>query len=207
MIEVVFGGPGADLARRVGLSHEQVSRTFNDAVNDPARALFVPGRASKLYAIRWFEDGHIVYADGVVTGWRGAAGGDAEGAGAAAGPPEAPSIDQVEWVSTNFALSLTPHLPAGDLDPRARLPDLLPVIANSFGTEIVCRQDAPLTKLYTGPWDGHGVAIRGHSEAGGILTGTLETATMMCHYVWVLSFDLYLQWWDVLQGKPSGGSA
>ena len=168
--------PGAkQIMEAVGLSADRAVEALHKR-DSGTMALTKPMR---LHAFRWFDDGQIVFIDGLATKTY----------------PDEGAV-RVSEVTANVILALRENLPAGKLNPLVQTERLVSVVVNSFGLPVTCDDRRPRATMYDGPWDGKAPRVsRSEGDKTIHTCGTFDQANKLCDRVWALSMEKYLNWW------------
>jgi hypothetical protein len=170
MIRVVPSADCAALMSRVGISPELLTRTMNE------RHLgMVSDGLDRLISVRWIDSENAVLVDSKITKYTD--------------DLEAHRI-RIHEVEAQLAIRISNALPAGRLDRRLSLPDLLQVVAESFGRKVSCHTSEDAAFLYEGPWDGSLLLLNGDTPASAVYVGgSFYPHLKRCELVWSLDRD------------------
>ncbi|HZL36326.1 MAG TPA: hypothetical protein VFC78_13490 [Tepidisphaeraceae bacterium] len=175
-IAVTLNKEVQELMRFAGIPFERAGMVLNE--HDTGIILSTDTDKPSVVAIRWFDDGQIVFVQGVVTKsrWEG-------------------TLVTIETVAAALVLALRSDLPGGKLERTAAMETIFPLIARSFGVPTICHPDIGPAKFQSGPWDGNVPFIDAPQTEPVVLTGTFNPSANICDCVWALSLNLYRNWW------------
>ncbi|HZL36476.1 MAG TPA: hypothetical protein VFC78_14250 [Tepidisphaeraceae bacterium] len=183
-ISIVLGKEVQEMMRRTGIRFERAGAVINE--HDSALLLSTENPNSTVLAIRWFDDGQIVFIQAHISKSR------REG-----------TLVTVETVTAAVVLALRPDLPGGKLERDAQMASIFPLIARSFGVPVVCHPDIGPAKFQSGPWDGKVPHIVSPSGDPIMLSGEFNPTANTCECVWAFSPKFYYAWQS--SGPTPGG--
>jgi hypothetical protein len=173
-MEIVLTPECREVLTRLDLPEERVTATFNNRT----RGMLVPGNPARIYGVRWFDDGQIVFVSGTVASAR----------------QEGERL-YIDVVSVNLGLELRPQLMVGRISPELQMEELLLLIAENFGIPVQCHPDEQPMILYSGRWDGSSVSVaQTYPEDTVLISGSFDPSGGTCNYVWAFSLNRYLDW-------------
>jgi hypothetical protein len=167
----------ADLMHLVGISPELLTRT----VNERHRGL-VNDSLNRVLAVHWLNSENAVFVDSIVTKYT----------------EEPTELDEnrikIWQVAPQLAIRLSNELPAGLLSPESPISELLPIVAESFGSKVSCHPDEDAAWVYEGPWDGKTVAILDTSGPAIYVACSPKPDLKNCELAWSFDREKYLAW-------------
>lgn len=172
------------IIKRLGLNKRLIEETFNNRT----RGMVVKSSPPQIYVSSWYENGKIIYANGLVTKFK----------------KEHKDI-HIQEVTSSLALELKEDLPAGSLDPEMTMEEILSVIANSFGLLFSLNKDSSPTRLYRGNWEGDLYSPKFElfekpADESYYITGSFNS-NHTCHHVWAFSYEKYNKWFKNNRGR------
>lgn len=147
-------------------------------VNNRHRGLIDPS-LTRMAAVHWFDEQHIVFVDAAVKRRE---------------LDESKNEVRLQQVSTNVVLDLTPDLPAGSIDRDMKMPQILKVVADSFGELVTCHPDEKPSRLYSGAWDGKTLSFKSSGGSAVAVCGSFSPGQKTCNLVWVFNLERYRSW-------------
>ena len=177
MIRVVPSSHGAALMHRLGISPELLTRTVNE------RHLgLVSDGLDRVVVVRWIDLESAILVDSIIT--------------QRTDDPELHRI-RIREVVAQLAIRLSNVLPAGRLDREMSLPELLQVVAASFGLKVSCHTSEDAVYLYEGLWDGSAPRLYGDTPASFMyVAGSFYPDLQRCELVWSLDLQRYVAWFN-----------
>jgi hypothetical protein len=162
---------------RLGISPELLTRT----VNDPDLRLVSDG-FDRVIVVRWIDSESAILVDGIVTK-----------------RTEDPELHctRIREVVAQLAIRVSNMLPAGRFDRQTSLPELLLVVAASFGLKVSCHTSEDAAYLYEGPWDGSAPRLYGDTSGSAVYVGgSFSPDLKRCKLVWSLDLHRYVAWFN-----------
>jgi hypothetical protein len=175
MISIIYPPEVQKMFEFAGVTLERIRQT----VNDRHRGYLIGGKPIILGAVHWFDD-EIVFVTGVVT----------------KSHQEGNRL-KLDEVTVSLPLRLAARLPAGEIQRKMDFPQVLLVIAESFGLPVRCSKHQEPTLLHIdGDWDGetHVEALPGHTF---LLQGVFSPENKKCSFVWAFSLNKYKEWYNL----------
>jgi hypothetical protein len=162
---------------RLGISPELLTRTVNE------RHLgLVSDGLDRVVVVRWIDPESAVLVDSIITKRTDA--------------PELHCI-RIREVVAQLAIRVSNVLPAGRLDRQMSLPELLQVVAASFGLKVSCHTSEDAAYLYEGLWDGSAPRLYGDTLASFMyVAGSFYPDLQRCELVWSLDLQRYVAWFN-----------
>jgi len=171
MIRIVYPQEVQEMFEFMRVDTEHIRQT----VNDRHRGFIIYGNPLRLGAIHWF-DGEPIFVTGAITKTH----------------QEGNNL-KLDEVTVSLVLRLANKLPTGEISREMDFPQILRVIAESFGLPVRCSKGQEPSHLHTdSDWDGEV-----HVEAPGqafLLQGTFSPEHKKCSFVWAFSLDKYKEW-------------
>ena len=150
-------------------------------LSNQSKAMLTPSQPPQIYCIRWFDDGKIIFVNGIITKHRIEKKDDKQSM-------------FFEEITVHCALPFKPDLPAGKIEKSMTMEQILQIIANSFGVAVTCHPDNKPVKIYHGAWDCDMVKFQVDKTDHYQVSGLFNKDKGICHYVWVFSFNEYRKW-------------
>jgi hypothetical protein len=173
MISIVYPQEVREAFDFAGVSLGRIGQT----VNDRHRGYLIGGNPIRLGAIHWFDD-EILFVMGTVTKSR------QEG-----------NRLKLDEVTVSLPLQLAARLPAGNIERRMDFPQILRVVAESFGLPVGCsKHQKPALFHIDSDWDGE-THIEAPPGDTFLLQGTFSPENKKCSFVWVFSLNKYKEWY------------
>jgi hypothetical protein len=172
MIGIMYPREVQEMFEFMRVDTEHIRQT----VNDRHRGYIMYGNPLRLGAIHWF-DGDPIFVTGAITKTR-----------------QDGNNLKLEEVTVSLVLRLKNRLPAGDISRNMDFPEILRVIAESFGLPVRCSKAQEPSVLHAdSDWDGevHVDATPGQTF---LLQGTFSPEKKRCSFVWAFSLDKYKEW-------------
>lgn len=173
MISIVYPPEVQEMFEFVGVTIERIRQT----VNDRHRGYIIGGNPILLGAVHWFDDETVLVMGAVTKSHQ-------EG-----------NRLKLDEVTVSLPLRLAARLPGGEIERKMDFPQILLVIAESFGLPVRCSKHQEPTLLHIdSDWDGemHVEALPGHTF---LLQGTFSPENKKCSFVWAFSLNKYKEWY------------
>ncbi len=173
MIRVVPSPNCAALMHELSISQELLTRTMNE------RHLgLVSDGLDRIISVRWIDSENAILMDGIIT--------------KRTDDPELHRT-RIHEVEAQLAIRISNALPAGRLGRQISLPELLQVVAASFGLKVSCHTSQNAAYLYEGPWDGSAPRFYGDTPASFVyVAGSFYPNLKRCELVWSLDRHQYI---------------
>ena len=176
MIRVVPSANCAALMHRLGISQELLTRT----VNERHLGLISDG-LDRVVAVHWIDSESAVLVDSIIT----------------KRADDADHCTSIHEIVAQLAIRVLQVLPAGRFGRETALPQLMQVVAASFGFKVSCHTGEDAAYLYEGPWDGGAPRLYGDNPASFMyVAGSYYPDLKRCELVWSLDLHRYLAWFN-----------
>jgi hypothetical protein len=180
MIRIVYSPEIQEIFDFAEVTAEHIKQT----VNDRHRGFLIGGNPLRLGAIHWFN-GEPVCVMGAVTKTH------QEG-----------NRLKLDEVTVSLLLRLANKLPAGEISRTMTFPQILRVIAETFGLPVICSKGQKPALLHTdSDWDGE-TRVDVLPVHTFLLQGTFSPRTNKCAFVWAFSLDKYKEWFHLNFDSP-----
>lgn len=179
LIKVVLIPEVDSLAKEINITHDEIHTT----VNDRHRGVMVPGAPFRILAFHWFED-KILFVSTNVTKHK-----------------MHKNIVKFEEVTVDLALNLKSELPAGMISKKMEFDELIQILARSFCLPVQTTETGEPSLLHIeNEWDGT-IKVKADKKEECLISGSFNSKTNKCNYVWAFSLNRYRQWFNSRENK------
>jgi hypothetical protein len=175
MIRASFGHEVKELMKTAGVTEKEVVTTINNRDSGMHSVL-----VTRLTAVHWFSDDRIIFFDGGISKTKRGR--------------KANEVEILE-VRAIIVIAIAPNMPGGRIRRDMTMPEILAIVAASFGEPVTAHPGVPPALLYNGPWDGD--TIGGSPEAFGtnlFIMADLYPPTRHCSNLWAFDPRTYREW-------------